>query len=327
MRILMLAAAALLLCPNAVYAADWARGMFSTTNHEFGTVARSAKTEYRFEFENRSNQEVHVRSVRASCGCTTPIIETKIVKPGQTGAILARFNTDTFTGQRQATLTVTFEKPQFSEVQLQVKGYIRSDIVFNPGEASFGTVNEGAEKSLSIDLDYAGRADWKVVEVKSNDNFVNVASTEISRVGNRIKYRLDVELKGNAPSGALQSELIIKTNDMRMTSVPLRLLANVQPTIAVSPQLVSLGQVKQGEQTKQILVLKGAEPFRIMEINSQDFDVKFEASEESKALHTLPLTLSPLGAQGQIKGKILVKTDLHGESTVSLDATCQILDK
>ncbi len=117
-------------------AADWARSMFGSTSHDFGTVARAAKTEYQFQFENRSNQTIHVRSVRTSCGCTTPMIVTETVEPGQTGTILARFNTHTHTGQRQATVTVTFDRPQFTEVQLLVKGYIRSDIVFNPGKVT-----------------------------------------------------------------------------------------------------------------------------------------------------------------------------------------------
>ncbi len=67
MRIVMMAALGLLLCQTSVFSSDWARSMFTATSHDFGTVARAAKTEYRFEFENRSNQTLHVRSVRTSC--------------------------------------------------------------------------------------------------------------------------------------------------------------------------------------------------------------------------------------------------------------------
>ncbi len=143
MRIVMMAALGLLLCQTSVFSSDWARSMFTATSHDFGTVARAAKTEYRFEFENRSNQTLHVRSVRTSCGCTTPTIETETVQPGGTGVILAKFNTHSHTGQRQATVTVTFDRPQFAEVQLLVKGYIRSDIVFNPGKRCSAPFKKG----------------------------------------------------------------------------------------------------------------------------------------------------------------------------------------
>lgn len=325
MRTLILAALGVLVASSSVSANDWARSMFTSTNHDFGTVARAAKTEYRFEFENRSNQTIHVRSVRTSCGCTTPSIETETVAPGGTGVILAKFNTHSHTGQRQATVTVTFDKPQFTEVQLLVKGYIRSDIVFNPGEAVFGNVKEGESKSINIDLDYAGRSDWKVMSVGASDNFVQADFKEISRANGRIKYQILATLTGNAPKGALLSELFIKTNDRNLTTVPLRLMANIEPSIAVIPQLVAIGDIKQGEPAKQVLVLKGHQPFRVTEIESADFDVDFQADQESKDLHKLQLTIAPKSQKGEIKGKIFVKTDLDGDTTVCFDATCKVM--
>ncbi len=92
--------------------------LFRDASHDFGTVARAAKTEHRFEFQNPYQQPIHVRSVRTSCGCTTPIIETETVPPGGTGIILARFNTGTHTGSKAATVTVTIDRPTFMEVQL-----------------------------------------------------------------------------------------------------------------------------------------------------------------------------------------------------------------
>ncbi len=190
--------------------------MFRTTNHDFGTVARAAKTEFRFEFENPYPQAIHVRSVRASCGCTTPIIETETVQPGGRGSILARFNTGTFTGARSATLTVSFDRPSYTEVQLHVKGYIRSDVVFNPGEVALGSVREGESKSAVVEIDYAGRSDWKVVEVASQDSFLTGQVEEVSRNGGRVKYRMTVNLEGKAPSGLLQSEVVVVTNDRNL---------------------------------------------------------------------------------------------------------------
>ena len=76
---------------------------------------------------------VHISGVRASCGCTTPSISKDTLKTWETGAIIAKFNTDSFLGKKSATLTVTIDKPFYAEVQLNVAGYIRSDIVFNPG--------------------------------------------------------------------------------------------------------------------------------------------------------------------------------------------------
>jgi hypothetical protein len=325
MRLLYVAALLSIALSPSVQANDWARALFPITQHDFGSVAMAAKTEYRFEFENRSIQPIHVRSVRASCGCTTPIIETEHVPPGQRGSILARFNTHSHQGQRQATITVTFDKPQFAEVQLNVKGYVRRDIVFNPGELAFGQVQEGSSKTMKVTLDYAGRSDWKVLDIGSPDQFLSANLNETSRGNGRVRYEINVTLDGSAPLGPLQSEIVFKTNDRNFTQVPLRLNANILATISVSPPLMAMGDLKLGEPVEQVLILKGQKPFRILSIVSSDFDVRFEAGADAKALHTLPLKIVPKKSSGDVQGKILVKTDLPGSENLAVDASCTVL--
>jgi len=294
--------------------------LFRTSSHDFGTVARAAKTEFRFEFVNPYSQAIHVRSVRTSCGCTTPIIETETVEPGGRGSILARFNTGTHTGAKSATVTVTFDRPNFTEIQLHVKGYIRSDVVFNPGEVAFGTIREGIESQATIDVDYAGRSDWRITEVSSQDGFLAASSQEISRNGGRVKYRLNVTANGQTPSGLLQTEIIVKTNDRNLTRIPIRVNANIQADVAVTPQMMALGDLKPGDSVRQVVIVRGYQPFHIVEIQSSDFDISFDPTTEAKPLHTLPMTLSPKNGSGEVKGKIFVKTDLPGDRVVEVGA-------
>ena len=49
-------------------AQEWARKMFETTTHDFGSVARGAKAEYEFVLSNIYLEDVHIASVRSSCG-------------------------------------------------------------------------------------------------------------------------------------------------------------------------------------------------------------------------------------------------------------------
>ena len=287
-------------------------GLFKTTNHDFGTVARAAKTEFRFTFDNPYNQTIQVRSVRTSCGCTTPIVETESVPPGGRGSILAKFNTGTHTGSRSATLTVTIDKPTFGEIQLHVKGYIRSDVVFQPGEATFGNIMQGASKTIEVGVDYAGKPAWQINKVTAGDSFITVVPTEVSRQNGRIRYALSVSISGDAPAGPLESELVVHTNDRNLTTVPLRLVANIAPEISVSPQTLSLGEVNEGAPIKQLIVLKGHQPFVIKSVESEEFEIEWKLNEESKILHALPLVIRPKASEfgKETKGKITFGTDL-----------------
>ncbi len=294
--------------------------------HDFGAVARAAKTEHRFVIQNPFKTNLHIRSVRASCGCTTPIVETENISAGQSGTILARFNTGTFTGQKAATLTVSIDQPFFTEIQLNVKGYIRSDIVLTPSEAAFGNIPEGEPRTMEFALNYAGRSDWEITRVVSPFEFLTTSLEERSRENGRVSYTLRVDLLENAPAGMLQNQLILHTNDRRLTSLPIGLSATIEPPLQVSPQGLALGKVKPGEPVEQRLVLRGKEAFRILEISSEDAEIRFDNDEKSKRAHLINIILAPQarGREGDVKGHVLLKTDMMDEPLrINLDYTIE----
>ena len=81
-------------------AQQWAEKMFKLTSHDFGTVARGAKVEFAFEVQNIYEEEIHIASVRSSCGCTTPRIENARLRTWETGAIVARSSSGLNPGPR-----------------------------------------------------------------------------------------------------------------------------------------------------------------------------------------------------------------------------------
>jgi hypothetical protein len=280
--------------------------------HDFGAVARASNTEHRFTLTNPYQSNLHIRSIRASCGCTTPIVETETIPPGQTGTILARFNTGTFFGQKGATLTVSIDKPFFTELQLNVKGYIRTDVVLTPGEAAFGNVPEGEAQSLEFSLNYAGRSDWAITEITSPLDCLKPTFEETERQNGRVAYKINLDLQSNAPAGLLQSQLIVHTNDRRLTTLPIRVLANVEPPLQVSPQTLALGNIKAGETIQQKMVLKGKEPFRILEIKSLDAEIRFDNDDKARKAHLINIFVAPVvrDRTGTVNGEVLVKTDM-----------------
>ena len=151
---------------------DWSDEAFPIKHHDFGTVAVASKTEFRFPGRNTTTRPIHIQSVRASCGCTTATVETPYIEPGQTGSILARYNTDTHRGKKGATLTVVIDQPFYTEVRLRVDGYIRQDMVFHPGAIEFGKQSRGQELARTTKILYAGRSDWAVVDVLSNQPWI-----------------------------------------------------------------------------------------------------------------------------------------------------------
>eukprot|EP01013_Petalomonas_cantuscygni_P044791 TRINITY_DN9433_c0_g1_i1.p1 TRINITY_DN9433_c0_g1~~TRINITY_DN9433_c0_g1_i1.p1 ORF type:complete len:373 (+),score=43.90 TRINITY_DN9433_c0_g1_i1:94-1212(+) len=305
-----------LVAPQAG-AVEWADNMFPVKKHEFGTVAVAAKTEFRFPFKNLYKEDVHVSTVRASCGCTTPIIENHTLKTGETGHILARFNTGSFHGKKGATLTVVIDKPYYAEVQLRVDGYIRRDIVFNPGQVEFGSVMQGESVHKEIGVTYAGRSDWKIVEVQSPSPNVAAAFEEVSRNGGRVSYKLNVAFDGAAEPGQAHTNIVVITNDRAMPRVPLEVTYEVRPAVIVSPQVMAIGNLKPGESSEQRLVVRSDKPFRLTDIKAEGFSIEYKANAESKKMHVLPLKITAGDKAGSMSQRLIVHTDLPGSALVA----------
>jgi hypothetical protein len=261
-------------------------------------------------------EEIHIDSVRSSCGCTTPSIKTPWLKTYQQGAIVAKFNTDVFRGQRGATITVTIDKPYYAEVQLHVRGYIRSDVVFNPGSVPFGTVDQGQPRQQRVALAYAGRSDWKITGLKSSNPHITGQVRETGRSYSQVNYELAVQLDGNAPPGYLNDRLVLVTNDYRKQEIPLVVEGMVSSGLTVSPGSLMIGVVEPGKKVTKQLVVQGKKPFRILSIHCDDPAFEFDTSKANmpKTVHVIPVTFAAGDHAGKISKTIRIETDLGGSA-------------
>ena len=309
------------LC-NTSSAQQWAADMFETTSHDFGTVARGAKADFEFVINNIYLEDVHIASVRSSCGCTKPSIrEPSTLKTYQKGAIVATLNTDAFLGSKASTITVTFDKPQYARVQLHVRTYIRSDVVFEPGGVSFGTVDAGTPAERAINVDYAGHGGWAIEDVISDNPHITADVVETSRSGGRVSYQLTVRLDKDSPVGYINDHLMLVTNDQGLRQVPLQVEGRVNAGVTVSPNTLFMGVVKPGDKVEKKLVVRGKIPFRILAIDCPGGDFEFDKKALGKLqkVHVVLVTFVAGDDPGKVSRTIQIETDL-GTSFSTLSA-------
>ena len=326
-RVCLHAFVGMLVCcwANLAMGQDWARKMFDDTNHDFGHVARGAKVEYAFKFHNPYKEEAHVSDVRSSCGCTTPRVVKDLLKTYEEGAVIAAFNTRSFLGQRSATVTVVFDKPYYAEVQLQVSGYIRRDIVIHPGEVDLGSVDQGEAAEKQVSISYAGRDDWQIMDVKSGSPYLETQLSETRRGGGQVAYDLKVFLKPDAPSGAINEQLMLLTNDQRSPEVPLDVEGRVVAELTVSPASLLMGVLQPGQKATKQLVIKAKKPFRITGIDCEDDSFQITAPEAAKPLHVVPITFIAGDKTGKVAQKIRFTTDLGEDVVAEFSAYAQVV--
>jgi len=310
-----------ILAASPLTAQEWARKMFKVNEHDFGACARNARAEYEFVFENLYMEDVHITGVRTSCGCTTPSVVNPTLKTYEKGAILAHFNTDKFLGQRGATLTVTIDKPFYAEVQLHIKGTIRSDVDVNPGSVQMGEVDKGTPVDRKVNVSFSSSNDWRIVEVKSANPHIKAQAIETGRGNGQVNYDLKVHLDPEAPVGYINDYLMLAINDAQGTQIPVLVEGRVDAGITVSPAALFMGVVQPGQKVSKQLIVKSKKPFKILAVNCDDKSFVFDTSAEQtpKTLHLIPVTFVAGSDMGRVVKTIKIETD-QGKFTPELEA-------
>jgi hypothetical protein len=310
---------------------EWARAMFDNhTTHDFGTVARGAKVEHRFVFENIYEEDLHVQSVSSSCGCSTPQVNRKLLKTWEKGEVLVTIDTRTFFGRKDATIAVVFDKPFSAEVQLHVHTNIRSDIVVQPGAVLLGSVLQGAEANQTVNINYAGRSDWKITRVECTNPAIVASIVETNRAEGQVAYRLAVRLKPDAAAGYIRDQLSLVTNDRdtRAARVPVAVEGVVVAALSVRPSPLMMGTIEAGRSVTRNIVVQGRTPFRITAVRSSDKRFQCQTSNEPKTTHVLPVTFTAKDLEathGVARTTLRIETDRTSAGAVEVAASVQIL--
>jgi hypothetical protein len=321
---------ALSMAQGAV-AQQWATKMFSETSHNFGTVARNAKVEYRFQFSNPYKEPVHVAAVSSSCGCTSPEIVKRDLATYERSEVIARFNTRAFTGNHAATLTVTIDRPYYATVQLNVSGDIRGDIEVqsadsnsDSGMVDFGTVDQGEARERKMTVVRYGRDDWQITDVRSVNSNYEVEVVDGPRVPGKVSYELIVRLKKDAAPGYLHDPLILVTNDPNVSQVPIEVEGVVKAELNVSPQVLTMGTIEAGQQVTKPLIITGHKPFKIVTAHCDDDSFSFKIPSGAAKVRMIPITFTAPNKPGKLLKKIAIETDLGKTLTLEVLAEANV---
>lgn len=307
-------------------AQEWTRKMLKEFEHDFGTVVRGSAPEHRFVIENIFKEEIRIESVNSSCGCTSVSLEKRALKSWEKTELIARFNTVGFSGQRQATVTVRFSAPYTGEVQLQIRGNIRTDLQIAPGDINFGTVNPATSPRQSVEVRKFGNANWRIVDVRSTFPHIGVSLSELQRDQDRVNYLLSAAIKPTAPPGQLQGELVVVATDgVQELKLPIQFSGKVVSTLQVSPPVLDLANVKPGETITRKVILKAERPFRVKDVTCENAGFSVQADGESRTTHFVEVSYKGPAAAGKQQAELHFLTDLTDQPTAVLPAIVNVV--
>ena len=301
--------------------ADWARAMVDKDQWHinYKSVARGQDVAFRIKVSNVYKEEMRITSLTTSCGCISwednkaiapdgrAVLPAPIVVPsGQERFVNLRLDTIKHHGeQKNKRATITFYEPtkgQVGTATILAEGYIRTDVVLQPGSVNFGAVdpNKGAEQRVSVS--YAGRNDWRLLSAKCHSPLLSTEIVEKSRGNGLVNYELIVKLKETAPVGHLRDQMVLVTDDANNPQIPVNVEAKIEPEIIVTD--ANFGTVTPGKPKEITVIVRYTKlpikPFKIekFERTKQDTSIKVKKSDDMKPLHQLSLTFTPPDTPG-----------------------------
>ena len=324
MNRVLFAALFLLASTSAAPAQGWANKLFKDEiTHDFGIVARGAQLYHRFAITNIYAVPLEITNVRVSCGCVAGKPVPNILKPRESGYVEVTMDASKFNGKKEVTVFVTVGPTFISTAELKVSAISRADVVFNPGQVTFGAVTPGQDVSRTIDVEYAGVVDWRITELIARDQPFEATYRELYREPGKVGYQVKVTLKADAPSGPLKRELHLRTNDPGSPLIAVLVEADVQTSLSVSPSVLRLGNCTVGDSLVRKVQVRAAKPFKILAVEGQGDGITLSSE---LAVNPAPLQLltfkCQLGKAGELRKQLLIKTDQSPTPlTVTIEGT------
>jgi hypothetical protein len=280
------------VCGAFVFATDsgipqdvaWAERLFSEKSHDFGSVPSGARAVYSFKVTNPYVETVHFTSATSSCSCTRATLVQPTINTHETTELLVEFNTKGNSHNKSAQVTLNIDKPFKAIVVLDIKGYIRPDIVFTPSQVTFGTAVEGEAMERTVEVTHFGKSNWRITNVVSNVDYLTaeVGEIKLSQRGDVITV-VKVRLSENAPRGRFSERLILQSNEQgRQGDIPLLVEGTIPGSLAATPSNVFLGFIKQGDESVRDVVLRSDKPFKITQLTSSNELITIELPTDPK---------------------------------------------
>lgn len=326
----LLIAVAFLLCSfrqaNS-QSAEWAIAMVGKEKLQIdlGAVAKGQDVEIPVQIKNIYKEEVRIDSLRSSGALYWDSGVNPILIPsGAARTVMLRLDSVRHTGSKSISPEIDLSVPQLNvreSVRLQVKGYIRSDIVLAPSAADFHSIEPAKAAELRLTVRYAGRDDWQIMSATCANPYVATEIKEKSRQNGRVDYEVVVRIKETVPLGRLSDRLIIATDDKENSELSVRIAARIEPDIVATD--VNFGRVLVGESKSRQALLRNSRttlvPFKIKKFESSNHRISLQKSDQpdiAKMIHVLPLTISFPDIEGPFEDEVSIIVDSQKDPIV-----------
>lgn len=174
-----------------------------------GNYLRGKEVEYVINFKNTGDSELKISSVQTSCGCSSALASSDVLKPGEAGSIKFTFNGQGF-GQVMKSVIVSTNEVESNYHTIHVNMNMVDPLSVNPQSIiTEGKVGDELHQTATIlnSLD----KNVNIMEITSNTPVIKITSDK-TELKSGEGASLDISIKVYEES-AINAAIIIKTSE------------------------------------------------------------------------------------------------------------------
>jgi hypothetical protein len=320
---LILGASAMLFCTGRACA-----GLeFAHTTVSVGEVRCGAPLAHRFLFVNRGTTDVEIVDMKTACGCLTPTLSKKSLKPGEEASLLLEVNTLTqAAGPQDWWIKLLYRADErVEEVTLSITGKLVEEIRVEPPTLAI-YADQAIEHALTVVDTRAQSLSVKAVSASSPNLRASIGTSAKNEKG---EWTIPIQLSFNGTTldGQHQETINIVTDDPSYPELHVRvlLIKEEHNKITVSPTLVSIRALEGRPLPSRILAIRtsGDEPVEVEGVTTDDPAIQCTWAPGPDNNATLKVTVDRQRFKGDhLFGKVQIKLRRPTMQTLTVPVEC-----
>jgi hypothetical protein len=306
---------------------------FDRDVHDFGVVRQEQELRTELTVRNDGDATLHLRNVRADCGCAVAATDVREVAPGSSAPIRVVFRTMTFSGPLTKRVRVWSDDPDRPEAEVRLTMDVSAGIVLVPSRLAFGEVLAGTSPEASVTARWkegVGRP-FRVTGVESKGLDL-VFETKPFEAPPWRGTTVVARFRSPPPVGTSSGMVYVRTDDPDVPRLMVGASASVSGPVWLSLRRVRLGIVAEGrERAVPVTVRAFSSDVDLGEVKAVARGGRVEAKAVRTAGRPSEWTVLvgvPAGAKpGSLDDVVEIRTAAAGEPVTELPVTGEVVGR
>lgn len=266
------------------------------SDFNLGEVLPSQVKHHSFEVKNKGDVDLVLKEITPSCGCTTALIQDKVIPPGKSVRIETDITMPNHDGPIRKSINVTSNDPKVPTYTLYLNASVKSDFIITPNKIDVGDIFIGEKKTFKFTLKPVNKKPYEPSQVVYSKEIFTITPKQLDANDPLSSYEFTVDYFASSifmPRKAFDSIKIYPYKSSTDLFVGIDFTANVKSYVQVS-QTSIFRSIEKGKGHTEIVNYKHLKdkPFKIISATASNAKFSTNIIKKSETEYDVEIILA-----------------------------------